>query len=196
MGSPVVKFTKRQEKFLDLYMKYKNGERAVVAAGYSSKCPASSFQVVMQSKTIQEELKKRTEAITKKSEVSQLWVITKLKKVVETSMKTVDIYNHKGKFSGKRLIDANAANKALETLGKHLGMFVTKAEVKVEVEANINQRTEIVIIRSTEEQARLLEQMVQLGIGQPESSREVIEVEAVEVLDSQSNLEATPISIN
>jgi phage terminase small subunit len=56
--------------------------------------------------------------------ISKEWVLEKLVENVERSMQHKAVLDEDGAPVGEYKYDATAANKALELLGKHLGMFV------------------------------------------------------------------------
>ena len=74
----------------------------------------------------------------KSSIVSAEWVRTKLKEIVERSMQAVPVMvrgsNGEMVESGEYKYDSNGANKALEHLGKHIGMFKDTTVITIETE--------------------------------------------------------------
>lgn len=71
------------------------------------------------------EIKQRERAIlTQDFEVNKEWIINRLKQVAETCMQPVP------DSKGTEKIDASGANKALELLGKTIGLYIDKNESK------------------------------------------------------------------
>jgi hypothetical protein len=74
----------------------------------------------------------KTMQILEKVEVHKNWVVANLKSVVDRCMEAEEVLDHKGKPTGRFTFNATGANRALELLGKKLGMFVDRGEMKVE----------------------------------------------------------------
>ena len=66
------------------------------------------------------------------------WVLEELKKVYEASMEARPVYDKDGNEKGFSFNPA-AANRSLELLGKHLGMFKDAAPVNVNVNLPTDQ---------------------------------------------------------
>ncbi len=62
------------------------------------------------------------------SELNRDWVLTELRKQVERCTAAVPVTDRQGFPTGEYRIEANAANRALELIGKELGMFVERKE--------------------------------------------------------------------
>ena len=65
----------------------------------------------------------------RKTALTKAWVIEKLQENVERAMQAVPVMRE-GKENGEFKWDGHVANRALELLGKELGMFIEKHEVK------------------------------------------------------------------
>ena len=81
---------------------------------------------------IKSEIVRRQDEINKKVEedtgVSVKWVLENLKTVAERCMEPEPMMDKDGQIIEYRF-DSSGANKALETIGKHLGMFKEKVEI-------------------------------------------------------------------
>ena len=72
------------------------------------------------------------EAQAKRSErtkLSQDWIVGRLKDNVERAMTNVEVIDREGNGVGEFTYQGSVANKALELLGRHLGMFTDKIKV-------------------------------------------------------------------
>lgn len=134
------KLTAKQAAFVQEYLIDLNATQAAIRAGYSGKTAQQTgsenlAKPVIQS-AIQEALNKRKE----RTEVTQDYVIRELVNVIEicTGQKDTAITEVIKNFQegsidahdvSKKLFDASGANRALELLGKHLGMFADKHEI-------------------------------------------------------------------
>ena len=70
-------------------------------------------------------------SLVERVELSQEWVIDRLREIVERSMASVPVVDTKGKETGVYSFQGTVANRALELLGKHIGMFVDRKEFTV-----------------------------------------------------------------
>jgi phage terminase small subunit len=100
----------RQQRFVDEYLIDLNATAAAIRAGYSPKTARAIGAENLTKPDIAEAIRERKKKISEKVEITQEWVVTKLRENLERSMQP-ESYN------------GAVANKALELLGKHVGMF-------------------------------------------------------------------------
>ena len=72
---------------------------------------------------------KVTERAVEKTAISKAWVIEKLVENVERAMQAEAVVDREGKETGEFTYNGNVANRALELIGKELGMFIDRREV-------------------------------------------------------------------
>ena len=142
--------TEKQLRFVEEYVIDFNAARAARDAGYAKNSAKVQASQLLDNELIQQEIKKRTEARAEKSEIKALDVLADLVKIAKT-----DVTQAFGPVGIKRFEDIpedvrfaiqsvrfdqdgipvdikfNPKLKALELIGKHLGMFVEKHEVEV-----------------------------------------------------------------
>jgi phage terminase small subunit len=109
--------TEKQKRFANEYLKDLNALQAYMRAGYTAKNPnvaGASSNRLLKNANVQHYIKEQQEKLQKESEITQAWV---LKNLVEMFEKNKDCL-----LPGS----AAAANKALELIGKHIGMFTDK----------------------------------------------------------------------
>ena len=70
-----------------------------------------------------------TERATEVLAIDREWVLAKLKENVERAMQAVPVMRA-GKETGEFVYDGSVANRALELLGKEIGMFIERSEVR------------------------------------------------------------------
>lgn len=134
------KLTPKQKAFVQEYLIDLNATQAAIRAGYSQKTASSvgaeNLRKPQIQKLIQEAQNKRSE----RTEVTQDYVIEELFKMVricsgqeevelteiikDTMNNTVETH-----LTVQKVLEPSAANRALELLGKHLGMFKDKVEL-------------------------------------------------------------------
>jgi phage terminase small subunit len=101
--------------------------QAYIDAGFSEKGANPSGARLLRNATIAarvDEIKANIEkSVEAKVGVSKAWVIEKLQQNLARAMQEVEICDNKGKGTGEFRYEGNVANKALELIGKELGMF-------------------------------------------------------------------------
>lgn len=120
------KLTPKQKTFCQEYLVDLNGTQAAIRAGYSKKTANVQSSQLLAKLNIQTYIEQLQEERTKKTGVTQEYVITNLQRVVEMSVRAIPVMvKENGELveSGEYKFDSYGANKALELLGKHLGMF-------------------------------------------------------------------------
>ena len=106
----------KQERFVAEYLIEPNATAAAIKAGYKEKTASQQGHNLLQNPEIKSAIKSAQKARAKRTQVTQDYVIEKLKKIAD--MKAGD-YPGSGLRFGNQL-------KALELLGKHLGLFEPK----------------------------------------------------------------------
>lgn len=118
----------------------KNKKQAILEAGFKYS-PSNAARIVRHpqvSGRTNELLQERhatevraNQMAAKKLSLSKEWVIERLMFNAERALRGKPVLdkdgNHTGQFSGK--IDGAVANRALELLGQHLGMFIQRHEI-------------------------------------------------------------------
>lgn len=115
--------TEKQKRFIDEYLIDLNATAAAVRAGYSKKNAGKIGPRLVGESRITQALADRLHARMKRTEITQDFVLENLKEIVERSMQ----------HDGADDYDPRAAAKALELLGRHLGMFTDKVNLSGEL---------------------------------------------------------------
>lgn len=97
---------------------------AYVAAGYKPS-PAAATRLSKNVK-LQGRVAELQAASAERATVTRQWVLERLKENVERSMQAAPVLDHDGNPTGEYKFAGNAANRALELLGKELGMFAQR----------------------------------------------------------------------
>lgn len=121
--------TKTQKIFVKEYIKTLNGEKSLQTAGYSTKNPKKTLSRLLSDKIIINEIKNQLKEHINALNVPRGYVVHKLLQIAEFSLEEEDILDKEGNYTGKKkLRDASAGLKALETLCKYLGFTNSKDE--------------------------------------------------------------------
>lgn len=130
---------RRHEHFAQLVAKGEKPGRAYVTAGYSEAGADQSAARLLRKAEVCSRVAELREAVEKpsreraieKAAVDKAWVLSNLVKVVSMGMATEPIRDDEGNETGElKATNLPAANKALELVGKELGMFVDRKEVR------------------------------------------------------------------
>ena len=162
----MAKLTAKQQRFCDEYLIDLNATQAAIRAGYKAS-KKSTFEVrgyqLLQKPSVREEIERKMAERSKRTGISQDRVIQELariaflnpQKLIDPddvsvrpdateddlaciqSVKVKTMNGDKG-YSEEREIRLNDKMKALELLGKHLGMFKDKVEMDADLELNIS----------------------------------------------------------
>ena len=110
--------TKKQKAFIQEYLVDLNATQAAIRAGYSKKTAYSIGQENLSKPEIQQALQEAQKRREKRTEVTQDYVIAKLREIVEKDAS--DGPDSELKYANKI--------RALELLGKHTGAFDSGAK--------------------------------------------------------------------
>ena len=115
------KLTPKQERFVSEYLIDLNATQAAIRAGYSAKTAFSIGVENLSKPLIQDALQKAMKRRQERTEITADMVLKELKKIALDD--AADYQDSRLKYTNKI--------KALELLGKHLGMFSEKISVDV-----------------------------------------------------------------
>ena len=131
------KLTDKQKEFVRQYLVDLNATQAAIRAGYSMKTAYRQGADLLQKTSIREAIEKAQAKRAQRVEVTQDYVLSNLVEVVERTMQRAPVMDRKGEQvtdeEGRAVwtFDAKGANRALELLGKHLGIFTDKIRAEV-----------------------------------------------------------------
>lgn len=131
------KLTDKQTAFVREYLVDLNATQAAIRAGYSERTASRIGPQLLGKTCVREAIEKAQAKRARRVEVTQDYVLSNLVEVVERTMQRAPVLDRKGEQvtdeEGRAVwtFDAKGANKALELLGKHLGIFTDKVKAEV-----------------------------------------------------------------
>lgn len=151
----MAKLTKKQKLFIDEYLIDLNATQAAIRAGYSVKTANEQGSQLLAKLSIQQAIAEKMAERSRRTGVNQDRVVLELAKIA--FVKLTDIIDEKGKikdtateddlaclegykykysdtdsgYSVEREVKLSSKMKALELLGKHLGMWNDKVDLNV-----------------------------------------------------------------
>lgn len=131
--------TPKQQRFVEEYLIDLNATQAAIRSGYSEKTAQEQSSRLLSNVMVQDAVQKAQNKLTERTEITQDYVLTNIKKVIERCMQQEAVQARDGSpllvegpegdlvplFEFKE----TGALKGLELLGKHLGMFKDKIEL-------------------------------------------------------------------
>jgi len=152
------KLTPKQDKFCLELLKDFNASQAALRAGYSKKNYGHIGWELLQKTTIQQKLQELTAKQAEKAEITVEWVIQELKQLYTRCQSSL---TSKGAIAG--------ATKQLELLGKHIGMWIDRSELTInikEVKVMVIQIQGVIAkhIPDAEVRNRIAEDLKELGL--------------------------------
>jgi len=158
--------------FVNDYMISQNATESYLKVyGCSEEAARKAGSRLLTNVDIKSEIVRRQEEINKKVEeetgVSVQWVLDGFKSIAERCMQAESINDRDGNPTGEYKFDSSGANKALESIGRHLGMFNDKMRVDAN---NTNVNTDLTNLSPDERRARIDELNRRRGNGAARSS--------------------------
>lgn len=140
--------TPKQQRFVDEYLIDLNATQAAIRAGYSAKTADSQASRLLRNVKVSRAIGEAKTTRSERTKLDQDWVLNGLREVAERCMTAVPVMRFD--FESKSMVqviddeglgvwqfDSRGANRSLELVGKHLGMF-TDASPGVNVNVNVN----------------------------------------------------------
>ncbi len=133
----MAKLTDKQAAFVRQYLVDLNATQAAIRAGYSERTASRIGPQLLGKTCVREAIEKAQAKRARRVEVTQDYVLSNLVEVVERTMQRAPVLDRKGEQvtdeEGRAVwtFDAKGANRALELLGKHLGIFTDKIRAEV-----------------------------------------------------------------
>ena len=133
------KLTDKQKRFVEEYLVDLNATQAAIRAGYSEKTAMEQGYQLLQKTSVQKAIEEAQNKRLERIQISQDEVIRRLienadiasgkKAIVLTQTRKSGDGEIVGDDVAQFVYEPSSVNKALELLGKHLGMFANKVDV-------------------------------------------------------------------
>ena len=124
----------KHENFAHLVAKGIGPTEAYIQAGYSKNGAKQSASRLLTNADVSarvEQIRANINAATvEKAGVDKAWVLSELVSNVRMAKSAEPVLDHEGNPTGEYKQNLAAANKALELIGKELGMFVDRKEIR------------------------------------------------------------------
>lgn len=133
------KLTPKQQRFVEEYLVDLNATQAAIRAGYSERTARSQGSRLLTNADISRAIGAAKQQRAQRTELDADWVLSGLREVAERCMTAVPVVRFD--FTEKAMVpvlddegngvwqfDSRGANRAIELVGKHLGMFVDRHE--------------------------------------------------------------------
>lgn len=121
----------KHELFAQEIAKGVSGREAYRTAGYTAKSDAGadvSASRLLKDAKVAARIAELQEGAAEKAMISKQWVIERLIENANRAMQAVEVKDSEGNGTGEYKYDGSVANKALELLGKEVGMFVDRKQ--------------------------------------------------------------------
>ena len=126
--------TPKQQRFVQEYLIDLNATQAAIRAGY--KHPDMGRQLLTKTH-VQEAIEAAKAERAKRTELTTDYVLNGLRDVAERCRQAEPVLDREGNPTGEYRFDSSGANRALELLGKHLGIFIEKKQVDLAATINV-----------------------------------------------------------
>lgn len=121
--------TAKQHRFVAEYLVDLNATQAAIRAGYSPKTAQEQGSRLLSNVMVAAAVEAAQRERAGRTGITQDYVLAKLRENVERAMQAEPVRDGKGEPTGAFQYQGAVANRALELLGKHLGLFRDKVEV-------------------------------------------------------------------
>ncbi len=141
--------TQKQERFVEEFLLDLNATQAAIRAGYGERSAKVQGCRMLTNDNISRAIADRLMVRAKRTELSQDEIIEALREVRDRCMqrKPVMVFDRESRQMVQKIdvktgegmwtFDSSGANRALELLGKHLGMFTDRRKVEAEGAFNV-----------------------------------------------------------
>ena len=120
----------KQELFCREYLVDLNATQAAIRAGYSQQTAKQIGQRLLKTTKVNNTIQELQVDKIEKLDISANYIISNLKAIADRCMQAEPVIGKDGNPTGQYRFNASGANRALELIGKHLGMFNDKLNIQ------------------------------------------------------------------
>lgn len=131
----------KHEHFAQLVSNGETATRAYVLAGYNEKGARQNASRLMANDGVRDRIDalrrqkesvhaQATQAVIAEAALDKAWVLKRLSRIVDMGMAAEPVRDAEGNPIGEYRANLQAANKALELIGKEAGMFIDRKEIR------------------------------------------------------------------
>jgi phage terminase small subunit len=135
------KLAPMQQRFIEQYMKDLNGKQAALRAGYAPRSAEMQASRMLSTAKVKTALQRLMEARARDTARGAMAVVNGLWENHARAMQIEPVLDRNGVKTGEYVYAGSVANRALELLGKHLGMFVDRVDHTGEITIEAIRRT-------------------------------------------------------
>jgi phage terminase small subunit len=121
--------TPKQKRFVDEYLVDLNSTQAAIRSKYSEKTAYSIGHEILKKPEVQQAIEAGQLQVEVRTGVTVDFVIQNLVTVVNRCMQAERVIGRDGEWTGDYRFNAAGATRALELLGRHLGMFLDRVKI-------------------------------------------------------------------
>lgn len=148
---------KKQERFaLELAKRTPQGQAYEIAGYKRNDQHASRLAKTGKIQARVAELQERlTAKVVEKTAISRIWVLDMLRENLERALQHRAVLDAEGKPTGEYRYEGHVANRALELIGKELGMFIDRKEFRHTV-GEFDKMSDAELVQTLAQEAQLL----------------------------------------
>ena len=129
--------TDKQKRFITEFLVDLNATQAAIRAGYSRRTAYSIGQRLLKNVEVKEAINSAMKEREARTEITADYVLTNLREIVDRCMQKQPVFTKGEQVTDEQgrnvwTFNARDAIKALELLGKNLGLFIDKTEIKAD----------------------------------------------------------------
>ena len=129
--------TDKQKRFITEFLVDLNATQAAIRAGYSRRTAYSIGQENLKKPEIRQAIDTAMKEREARTEITADYVLTNLREIVDRCMQKQPVFTKGEQVTDEQgrnvwTFNARDAIKALELLGKNLGLFIDKTEIKAD----------------------------------------------------------------
>ena len=125
------KLTLKQRAFVLEFAVDRNATQAAIRAGYSAGSAHVTASRLLKNAKVLALVEEAAVQQAERTEIDADWVIHGLVENCNRAMQVVPVLDAKGEPKGEYTYNGAVANRSLELIGKHLGMFIDHSEAHV-----------------------------------------------------------------